>query len=122
MSDGVTLTVRCSSLHKYKLELQQVDALKSTIYLLKWRNSIFSNENITLSFKGCISNIILQIELGPSQLPPGQTGQLYVSSCHKAQCSIIVCLGSLFKNALNQLGDDFNDVIPPVNIYWKVGR
>ena len=31
-------------------------------------------------------------------------------------------LGSLFENALNQLGDDFNDVIPPLNIYWKVVR
>ena len=47
---------------------------------------------------------------------------LNCSGCISTLCSIIVCLGSLFKNALNQLGDDFNDVIPPVNIYWKVGR
>ena len=39
-----------------------------------------------------------------------------------AQCSIIVGLGSLFENALKKLGNDFNDVIPPLNIYWKVVR
>ena len=39
-----------------------------------------------------------------------------------ALCSTILGLGSLFEKALNQLGNDLNDVIPPLNIYWKVVR
>ena len=39
-----------------------------------------------------------------------------------ALCSTILDLGSLFEKALKQLGNDFNDVIPPLNIYWKVVR
>jgi len=37
-------------------------------------------------------------------------------------CSTILDLGSLFEKALKQLGNDFNYVIPPLNIYWKVVR
>ena len=92
------------------------------------RRDLGSNSLIRLNLPGSrlrVDSITTRTSITGSLDPP-PNGCLsmakLISNGLDTQCSIIVCLGSLFKNALNQLGDDFNDVIPPVNIYWKVGR